>query len=119
MELIRWLRGTRPADAMSALPSCQPGAWLICSLSPGHDPTAEAAGSLVEFLAASGETLVVLDPRLTGLGPDALAGPVSEALGRPGLLTLLVPPGMPPPVTGVSQGQVRSFVGPASLLRAL
>jgi hypothetical protein len=119
MEPIRWVRGARTTDAISAVYSGPPGSWLIFSLSPGHDPTRETGGSPAEFLAAPGELLVVLDPRLTVLGPEALSGPISEALGRPGLLTLLVPPGTPPPVTGVNHGPVRAFVGPASLLHAL
>jgi hypothetical protein len=119
MGLIRSLRGARLADALSALNSCQPGEWLIFVVSPRHHPTGEATVSLAESLGAPGEMLLALDPTLTALGPDALASPITEALGLPGLLTLLVPPGTPPPVTGVNHGPVRSFAGPASLLHAL
>ena len=118
MEPIRWLRAAGKADAENALKSCQPESWLVVSVAPGHDPDAEPAGSLAEFLAAPAEMLAVFSPRLTALGPDALLGPFREALGRPGLLTLLVHPGTPPPVTGVNHGSVHSFVGPASLLLA-
>jgi hypothetical protein len=62
-------------------------------------------------------TLCVLDPRLTVLGPEVLSGTVCEAFQRLDVLTLLIAPGEPPSVTGQSQGPVRSFVGPASLLR--
>ena len=89
------------------------------SVSSGQGPALETAESLAEFLSASIEMLVVLDPNLTVLGPDALASLVGQALGRPGLLTLLVPPGTPPPVTGVNHGPVRSFVGPGTLLQSL
>jgi hypothetical protein len=102
MQSIPWLRGTRPADVIAAVHSIRPGDWLYLSLS--NKP---------------GETLVVLDPRLTVLGRDALAGPLREALARPRLLTLLIPPGPLPPVTGKSYGPVHSFVGPAALLDAL
>jgi hypothetical protein len=111
MEPMQWLCGTRPAEMYRAVSSTPPGAWLLFSLSPRHDPVREGAGP--------GATLVVLDPRLTVLGPDHMRASLDEALSRPDLLTLLVPPGTPPPVTGVNHGPVRSFVGPAELLQAL
>ncbi len=119
MVTYRWLRASRQADALDSLNHCEPGGWLVMSVSHGQDPAPEAAESLAEFLSAPIEMIVVLDPKLTVLGPEAFASLVGQALGRPGLLTLLVPPGTPPPVTGVNHGPVCSFVGPGTLLKSL
>ena len=118
MEPIRWLRTASRAEAENALNSCQPGSWLVdgCGFPRLYDPASEPAASLAELLAAPAEMLMVLDPKLSALGPHALASPFSEALGRPELLKLFMPPGSPPPVTGTNHGPVHSFAGPASLL---
>ena len=116
MEQIQWLHVTRGLDAEHALKCCRPGGWLVVSVSSRHDSSRDNAESLAEFLAAPSEMLFVLDPQLTALGPDALAGAFSEALGQPGLLTLFVPPAAPPPVSGKNYGPVLSFAGPVSLL---
>ncbi len=117
MEPIRWLRVARPDDALAALKECEPGGWLVVTVSPDLDPNAEPAASLAELLAAPAETLVALDPALTSLGPEALSGPLGDALGRPDLLTLLVARREPPFVKGENHGPVRSCVGPMGLLR--
>jgi hypothetical protein len=118
METIRWVSGSDQAAVVAGLDASPPGGWLIASITSGLGAPRETAGTLAEFLATPAETLVVLDPKLTVLGRDLLAGSVGEALGHAGLLTLLVPPGPTPPVTGINHGAVRSFVGPASLLNA-
>jgi hypothetical protein len=120
MQPIDWIRVRRPDEAARALNFGRHGEWLIAAISPGCDRASgtATADTLAEFLAQPAETLVVLDPVFTMLGPAALAMSLNEALCRPGLLTLLVPPGDTPPVTGVNHGPVRSFVGPAALLRS-
>src|SRR6516165_10469575 len=120
MEPIQWFCGTQPAEVRRAISSVLPGAWLLGSLAPGRARAREPAGpDLAAFAAASGATLVVLDPRLTMLDPEVLLGLLHEALAHADLLTLLVPPGKPPPVTSENHGTVRAFVGPAALLQAL
>lgn len=118
MDSTQWLRGTQLADAIRALRSCPPTAWLLYAHFLGEDRASGAGGALAELLAARNAMLVVLDPSLTVLGCDVLRETVSEALAYPTRLTRLMPPGEPPPLTGVNQGLVHSFVGPASLLRA-
>ncbi len=118
MAPYRWSRASRTSEVLTALKSCQPGGWLIVTLSHENATTCGATESLAQLAAASAETLVVLDPAITIQDIDALTLAVSEGLVRPGLLTLVVPPGAPPSVTGINHGPVRFFIGPAALLRS-
>ncbi|QEH38556.1 hypothetical protein OJF2_71590 [Aquisphaera giovannonii] len=117
MEPRHLLRVRGPEEALAALASVPPGAWLILSVRPG--PLAEADApidSVAELLMPPSGTIAVLDPRLTEYGAEALAVEFLRALHRPGLMTLLVPPAEIPAVSGKNHGPVLSFVGPASLL---
>jgi hypothetical protein len=102
-----WL-GLAVTAARERLPPCGAG---------GPPPEAFArVWSLTDLLAGPVETLCVLDPALTSLGWDALAGTLREAFENRGLLTILTRGADPPPVSSRSDGKVYSFIGPARLL---
>jgi hypothetical protein len=107
----------RRDDVRHALDSLQPGRWLAVAVSGGVGADNGDAESFAAFLAQPAESLVVIDPVLAAkVRPETLAAVVEEALERPEMLALLVPPGDLPPTSGKNYGPIHSFAAPPWLL---